>query len=159
MSPRMTSSLGLGKWRRYRQVSLGLEIAFLVLIVVWGLISVSRLLVSVKKNYLDAYDKHKSEYTQMAVVIVLSSLTMMFLNILDMLSFRCGNKCNSLLNFPNTQAGLLVQFLADVVPSIAFIYVNQPTDFMLDFNKYPENCHYVSIVQFHDYHRFYENLD
>ena len=60
MSTRMTSSLRLGKWKRYRQISLGLEIGFLALIVVWGLISVSRLLVSVKKNYIDAYDKHKS---------------------------------------------------------------------------------------------------
>ena len=81
-------------------------------------------LVSVKNNYVDAYDKHKREYIEMAVVIVLSSLTMIFLNILDLLSQRCDNLCNSILDFPNTQTGMLIQFIADIVPSIAFIYVN-----------------------------------
>ena len=86
MSTQMSTALGLGEFPSYKQISLGFEIFFLIVIVVWGLISVSRLLVSVKNNYVDAYDKHKREYLEMAVVIVLSSLTMIFLNILDLLS-------------------------------------------------------------------------
>ena len=86
MSERMTTALGLGEFSSYKRLSLGLESFLLIVIVIWGLISVSRLLVSVKKNYVDAYDKHKREYIEMAIVIVLSSLTMIFLNILDLLS-------------------------------------------------------------------------
>ena len=86
MSTQMSTALGLGEFPSYKQISLGFESFFLIVIVVWGLISVSRLLVSVKNNYVDAYDKHKREYLEMAVVIVLSSLTMIFLNILDLLS-------------------------------------------------------------------------
>ena len=86
LSDHMKDGLGLIKWSTYRTICLGLEIAFLILIVSWALISVSRLLFSVKNNYVDAYHKHKREYTQMAIVIVLSSVTMIFLNTLDLLS-------------------------------------------------------------------------
>ena len=70
MSERMTTALGLGEFSSYKRLSLGLESFLLIVIVIWGLISVSRLLVSVKKNYVDAYDKHKREYIEMAIVIV-----------------------------------------------------------------------------------------
>ena len=86
LSDHMIDGLGLINWSTYRMISLGLEIAFLILIVSWALISVSRLLFSVKSNYLDAYHKHKKEYTEMAIVIILSSVTMIFLNFLDLLS-------------------------------------------------------------------------
>lgn len=63
LSDHMKDGLGLIKWSTYRTICLGLEIAFLILIVSWALISVSRLLFSVKNNYVDAYHKHKKEYT------------------------------------------------------------------------------------------------
>ena len=56
------------------------------------------------------------------------------------------SECSALLSFPSTQKGLLVDFIADTIPGIAFVYVNRPTDFMIDFNKYPDNISHVSLI-------------
>lgn len=99
----------------------------------------------------------------MALVLILSTLAMIFLASLNVLSYECmhdeDQDCSALLKFPSTQFGLLVEFLADIVPGIAFMYVNRPTDFMVDFNKYPDNNSRVSIIQFHDHKRYYTSED
>ena len=85
----------------FRTVSILFEVAYLTLIVIWTICSVTRVLVNVRRNYLDAYNQHKSQYIEMALVLAISTFTMIFLNILNVLSQECmhneASQCSSLL--------------------------------------------------------------
>ena len=44
--------------------------------------------------------------------------------------------------------GVYVTFIAQMIPSIAFLVLNTPNDFISDFNRYPESFPTVSIIQY-----------
>ena len=74
---------------KYRQGSILFEIILLFIIVFWTIFAVTSVLVNVRKSYIDAYHQHKVEYIEMATVIVISSMTMIILDILKVLSEEC----------------------------------------------------------------------
>ena len=90
-------------------------------------------------------------------------MTMIILDILNVLSEECiyndALNCSKLLEFPSSQYGLLIDFIAKSVPGMAFMYVNRPKDFMIDYNKYPDNITHVSIIQYHNHCKYYQSQE
>ena len=148
---------------KYRQGSILFEILLLFIIVFWTIFAVTSVLVNVRSSYIDAYRQHRVEYIEMGVVIGLSSMTMIILDILKVLSEECIHNdqlhCSDVLEFPSSQYGLLIDFIAKSVPGIAFMYVNRPKDFIIDYNKYPDNITHVSIIQYHNHGQYYQSAE
>ena len=82
------------------------EVVFLTIIVFWTIFAVSSVMIHVRRNYINAYEKHKAEYIQMAIVLIFSTFTMIFLDVLNVLSEDCykdiESDCSALLKFPST---------------------------------------------------------
>ena len=54
---------------------------------------------------------------------------------------------------------IFIEFIANYGPSVAYVLINRPCDFMVCFNKYPEVFATVSIIQYKSYHMIYDNSD
>ena len=54
---------------------------------------------------------------------------------------------------------IFLEFVANNVPMITFVLFNSPCDFMVCFNRYPENFPTVSIIQYKYFHMVYDNRE
>ena len=131
------------------------DLILIILILILTIVSLTRVLMMIRKHYIYQYNLYKFQFIGIAICIIVSFGILLGENI------NVLNNINALVyNTPplyaQTKFGSIVIFVGCNIPSLAFVILNSPNDFMIDFNKYPESFKTVSIIQYSRFHMFYD---
>ena len=134
-------------------IFVAIDVLICLFTIVASIVSVTRVLSATQKNYNYMYEKFKVSHSWIAICLVTSFVVLLLTSVIYFTTlakvdcFKDGT-CESLIDAQVNRRMVVIflEFIANNVPMMTFVFFNSPCDFMISFNRYPENFPTVSII-------------
>ena len=136
-----------------------IQMTTLTILVISTFVSVTRVLIKARRHYYYAYNTYKWQFMSSAACIQICLMSSILIKLFELLKLNkgiCNFKTGECL-FTETTFGSFVKLITCNAPGLAFVCLNSPSDFIIDFNKYPEAIGTPSVIQYPGHHIFEEH--